>query len=96
MGIFGHMTNNSPLKPSEGGSGSTPPGDPTHTLKDAKDFLDNLDSEMGAFDSRMGSALEKRTSTSDALDQRRSEEEHFTLDGSLTRDTSFFDNKTRE
>ena len=98
MGIFGHMTSNSPLKASEGdhtpeggggddGKPSTDPGGASHMVQDTKEFMKNLDSQMSTFSAKVESSLKDSSfkGTSATAPPPSQTTPHFTIDDSPTR-----------
>ena len=80
MGIFGHMTANSPMK-SEGGSPPDDGDDHGTTMRDTKEFMNSLEEDLKKFNTQMESQ------SSSLQPSSTSEEPHFTVDSSPTRRT---------
>ena len=85
MGIFGHMTANSPLK-QEGGGGtagddqgedldeddSPTPSDDRHAPGDSKAFLKDVDKKLSQFDGEVGTALKESSFKGTTISQHGS------------------------
>ena len=90
MGIYGHMSSRSPLKPDKGGS-----GDSSSTgVKETSDFMKDLDQELSEFDSQLKTMKEGASSSSSSSSSSASpatspskDPPHFTIDTSHTRNT---------
>lgn len=95
VGIFGHMTANSPLQgggnrggkaPIGGGEGENAPNivDSQHAPGDSKAFLQDLDKKLSDFDGAVESALEKSSFKGRSISSQE-ETPHFTIKDSPTR-----------
>lgn len=92
MGIFGHMTANSPIKGGGGDGKPSDDSDPAHSrTRNTHSFVEDLEKDLKKFDDKVDSSLEQsslfkgqNSTTSTKPDETTPP--HFTLDASPTRD----------